>query len=569
VLCFLPGAGEIERGLTDVRSAVGADVEVLPLHGSLSADDQDRVMTPLSRRRVILATNIAETSLTVPDIRSVVDTGWQKVARYDPDRGIDSLELERIPADAADQRAGRAGRLGPGRVRRLWDRADRLRAHRDAEIHRVDLSDAVLDVLAWGGNPVTFEWFDPPRGDRVEAAVSLLEKLGAVRDGRVTALGARMKRMPLHPRLARMLLAAGGRQDVALACALLSERHAAPRHPSTTTSDLLSAVGEAHLVAPHIRDVARRLTAMTRDLDLDLAEERGGDETFLRAVFSGYPDRVARRREPGSPRFLLASGHGAVLGRESGVRDAPFVAAVDVQAGRRGDGAEATIRIASAIDPSWLDATDVRLEHTIESGRVRAVERTLYGAIVLSERPAAPDPEESARLLAEAYLARALSDADEQLARRLRFAGLDTDVPSLVRAAAAGRKSLDEIDPRGALEWSAARELDRRAPETIDVPSGRTARLVYQEDGTVSAAVKLQELFGLAESPRIGPREQPVVFELLAPNGRAVQTTRDLRSFWNTTYQDVRKELRGRYPRHPWPEDPWTAPPTARTKPRR
>ena len=566
VLCFLPGAGEIERVVNDVRSAVGADVEVLPLHGSLSADEQDRVMTPRSRRRVILATNIAETSLTVPDIRSVVDTGWQKVARYDPDRGIDSLELERIAGDAADQRAGRAGRLGPGRVRRLWDRADRLRPHREAEIHRVVLSDAVLDILAWGGDPRAFEWFDPPRGDRVAAATSLLEKLGAVRGGRVTPLGARMKRMPLHPRLARMLLAAGGRRDVSLACALLSERHAMPRHPSTTTSDLLSAVGEEHLVAPHIRDVARRLESMTRDLDV--SAERGGDETFLRAVFSGYPDRVARRREPGSPRFLLASGHGAVLGRESGVRDAPFVAAIDVQAGRRGDGAEATIRIASAVDASWLDATDVRLEHTIESGRVRAVERELYGAIVLTERPAAPDPGESARLLAEAYLARARSDEDDQLARRLRFAALAGDLPSLVRAAAGGRRCLDEIDLRSALEWSAARELERRAPETIGVPSGRTARLVYQEDGTVSAAVKLQELFGLAESPRIGPRQEPVVFELLAPNGRAVQTTRDLRSFWNTTYQEVRKELRGRYPRHPWPEDPWTAPPTARTKPK-
>jgi ATP-dependent helicase HrpB len=172
-------------------------------------------------------------------------------------------------------------------------------------------------------------------------------------------------------------------------------------------------------------------------------------------------------------------------------------------------------------------------------------------------------------MLATAYEARGLTDADEQLVRRLRFAELPADVPSLLRAAAAGRRGLDEIDIRAALDWSAARDLERRAPETIPVPSGRTARLSYQADGTVAAAVKLQELFGLAESPRLGARQEPVVFELLAPNGRAVQTTRDLRSFWNTTYQEVRKELRGRYPRHPWPEDPWTAQPTARAKPRR
>jgi ATP-dependent helicase HrpB len=567
VLCFLPGAGEIERASNEVRAAVGPDVEVLPLHGSLTADDQDRVMTPRGRRRVILATNIAETSLTVPDVRSVVDSGWQKVARYDPDRGIDSLELERIPADAADQRAGRAGRLGPGRVRRLWDRADRLRPHREPEIHRVDLSDAVLDVFAWGGSPLTFEWFDAPRAERIEAAVSLLQQLGAVRTGTLTPLGGSMTRMPLHPRLARMLLEARGRGDVALACALLSERHAMPRHAATTTSDLLSALGDGHSVAAHVRDVARRLSDAAREAAPSRPAD--GEEPFLRAVFSGYPDRVARRREPGSARFLLASGHGAVLGRESGVRDAPFIVAVDVQAGRRGDGAEATIRMASAIEPAWLEPTDVRLEHTLESGRVRAVERTYYGAIPIMERPASPDPAEAARLLAEAYAARGLSGADEQLLRRMRFAGLGADVTLLLRSAATGCRGLDEIDLRGSIGWEAARDLDRLAPDTIPVPSGRTARLVYHEDGTVTAAVKLQELFGLAETPRLGPRREPVIFELLAPNGRAVQTTRDLRSFWNTTYPEVRKELRGRYPRHPWPEDPWTAPPTARAKPRR
>jgi ATP-dependent helicase HrpB len=576
VLCFLAGAPDINRALGDVRATVRAEAEVVALHGSLPAEEQDRAIAPGSSRRIILATNIAETSLTVPGVTAVVDTGLQKVARYDPDRGIDSLELERIPADAAAQRAGRAGRLGPGRVRRLWDESDRLRAHGDPEIHRVDLSDAVLDILAWGGDPRTFEWFDAPEPDRVSAAVLLLEQLGAVHEGRVTEIGARMKRLPLHPRLARMLLEGRGSRLVALACAFLSERHAAlPQagHAATTASDLLSAVDEPRAIPPHVREVARRLSDLARDA-ID-GQAAASDGTLLRAIFSGYPDRVARRRSPGSPKFLLASGHGAVLGRDSGVRDAELVVAVDVQAGRRGEVAEATIRMASAIDAEWLGRGTrglhgIEIDHEIDpgSGRVRATERERYGAIVLAERPTAVDPEIAARLLADAYRARGWSDSDERLLRRLRFAALSIDVDALLAAAAAGKRAIDEIDLRAALDRAVAGDLDRLAPEVLAVPSGRTTRLQYQEDGSVIASVKLQELFGLAASPQLGPRRRPVVFELLAPNGRPVQTTRDLRSFWDSTYQEVRKELRARYPRHPWPEDPWTAPPTARTKKR-
>ena len=624
VLCFLPGAPEINRALPDVRAAVGPGVEVVPLHGSLPADDQDRAIAGDGRRRVILATNIAETSLTVPGVTAVVDTGLHKIARYDEDRGIDSLELERVALDSAEQRAGRAGRIGPGRARRLWDEADRLRPHGDAEIHRVDLSDAVLDILTWGGTPAAFEWFDPPAPARVDAALRLLEHLGAIRGGRVTPIGQRMKRLPLHPRLARMLVESGGGREVALACALLSERHSSARHPVTTSSDLLSAVDDEGALPPHVRDVGRRL----QQLAGDAAEERvhgkaDREREFLRAIFAGYPDRVARRRAPGSPKFLLASGHGAVLGRDSGVREAEFLVAVDVQAGPAFTKAparsavehatEATIRMASAIDAEWLSRGSpgsvaygsdgghgsfshggyglhgTRTVHEFDSGsgRVRATEREYYGEIAIAERQAPVDPEVAARLLADAYLAREWSEPDAQLFRRLRFAGLAVDERALVEAASAGRRALGEIDLRAAFDGlprrnagdgaprpstsdggSAARDLDRLAPETLAVPSGRTTRLHYQEDGSVIASVKLQELFGLAESPRLGPRRQPVVFELLAPNGRPVQTTRDLRSFWDTTYQQVRKELRGRYPRHPWPEDPWTARPTARPKPR-
>lgn len=575
VLCFLPGAPEINRALTDTREVVGAQIDVVPLHGSLPSEQQDRALIDDGRRRVILATNIAETSLTVPGVRAVVDSGLQKVARFDPDRGIDSLETERIPVDAAEQRAGRAGRLGPGRVRRLWHSADRLRPYGEPDIHRIDLSEAVLEILTWGGDPRAFEWFDAPPPERVDAALRLLEQLGAVSRGRVTALGARMKRLPLHPRLARMLLASGGRREVAAACALLSERHLLPRYPANTSSDLLSAIEDRDGLPPHVHDVGCRLIEIAQEAGAETtgseatAPSAKADETFLRAIFSGYPDRVARRRAPGSAKFVLASGHGAMLGAESGVRNAGFIVAVDVQAGRRAGGAEATIRIASAIDPAWLEPTDVRVEHAIEAGRVRAVERTWYGALTIDERVVPSDPPVAGQLLAEAYRARGLSKVDEQLVRRLQFAGLmstEEEIGALLSRAAAGRQSLDEIDLTASLDWHVARELDRRAPPSIAVPSGRAARLVYRDDGSVAAAVKLQELFGLAESPRIGPRQEPVLFELLAPNGRPVQTTRDLRSFWTTTYQDVRKELRGRYPKHPWPEDPWTATPTSRAK---
>src|SRR5712692_9553999 len=213
VLCFLPGAPEIRRAVADLQQRVPPDVEVVPLHGSLDAEAQDAALRPAPRRRIIVATNIAETSLTVPGVTAVIDSGVHKVARYDAERGIDSLETERITADAADQRAGRAGRLAPGLVRRLWDARDRLRPHREPEIHRVDLSGTVLDVVAWGGDPRTLEWFEPPREDAIDAALALLERLGAVKDGKLTAIGDEIRRIPLHPRLARMLVAAGGARE--------------------------------------------------------------------------------------------------------------------------------------------------------------------------------------------------------------------------------------------------------------------------------------------------------------------------------------------------------------------
>jgi ATP-dependent helicase HrpB len=571
VLCFLPGAAEIRAAAGEIESLVNRDeVEVVPLHGSLDSTAQDLALRPSSlRTRVVVATNIAETSLTVPGVTTVVDSGLQKVARYDAERAIDSLELERITQDSADQRAGRAGRVAPGVAVRLWDSRDRLRPHSEPEIHRMDLSAAALDIFGWGGDPRRLEWFEAPEADALERACRLLERLGALADGKLTAVGEAIRRLPVHPRLARMIVASNGAPAMAKAVALLSERHfRPPPRSASTTSDLLSAIDDWR-VPPHVDRVAREIESMASRLDSRRARSLS-EADFRRAVLAGYPDRVAQRRE-GSSRVRLASGTGAVLGAESGVHGGEFLVAIDVQAQasdpRRGPN-EPRIRLASLVDREWLQPNQSQVVHRLDpdSGIVRARRVDRYDALVLAEQPLPPVPEVAAQLLADAWLERGPRHEDTQLLRRLRFAGQDADVAALVRTAAGVARSLPEISLAAAISPDQRRTLDREAPEALVVPSGRSVKLEYDEAGGVSAAVKLQELFGLAETPRLGARREPVRLVLLAPNGRPVQMTSDLRSFWDRTYPEVRKELRGRYPKHPWPEDPWSATPTARTK---
>ncbi len=554
VLAFLPGAREIE----EARQRVARDAphaEVLPLHGSLPADAQDAVMQPGPGRRVILATNIAETSLTVPRVRAVVDAGLQKVARYDAERGLDRLVTERITADAAEQRAGRAGRLGPGLVIRLWHPHDRLRPFRQPEIARVDLAPLLLAVLAWG-SPDELTWLEPPEPARLATARALLERLGLVTpDGRLTDAGRRAQRLGVHPRLARLLLDTGGAYEACLAAAALSELRDLRGDGVATTCDLWSLVTSKARLPGAVRAVA---DALARRLGTT-RQQRVTELAFRRAVLAAFPDRVARRRDQTGTRVQLATGTGGVLTRDSGVQ-APWLVAL---AARGGDGPEARVAMATAIDRAWLTPTSHEVSVAVDPhGNVRAIETSRYDALVLHEQAVAPDADAAAEALAEAWAARPHGEATDRLLARLRFAELDVDVGALVRVAAAGCRRLDEIDIARALPWSIAHELERLAPERLPLPSGRTARLDYRASGDVVAAVKLQELFGLADSPRLGPRQVPVLFELLAPNGRPVQTTRDLRSFWSSTYRDVRKELRARYPRHPWPDDPWNATPT-------
>jgi ATP-dependent helicase HrpB len=572
ILGFLPGASEIERGCAEIRARVPPEVDVLALYGALDAAEQDRALRPAGngRRRVVVATNIAETSLTVPAVTGVFDVGLQKVARYDNSRGIDSLAIERITMDAADQRAGRAGRVAPGVVRRLWDSRDRLRPHREPEIHRIDLSAPVLDILAWGGDPGRFEWFDRPRQDAIDSAMGLLGALGAVDRGRLTAIGRLMQKMPVPPRLARILISGHGARQYARACAILAERMFVPPRAASTTSDLLSALDGWEAMPMRVRQAAR-------DIEQIALHALSGSGTppqieideylFRRALFSGYPDRVGQRRDVRGTRFRLASGRGAVLSPESGVHEGEFVVALDLQASVRADAPDSRIRLASRVEREWLEPTGAEVSHRLDpSGTVRAVELVRYHALILGERPAAVDAAIAAELLSAAYLDRPRSDDENRLLRRLRFAGIAIDVGALAKESADDARALADVRIARVLPREVAQAIARDAPDTMLMPSGRAVRLDYEEDGTVKAAVKLQEVFGLSETPKLGPAQQPLLLELLAPNGRAVQVTRDLRSFWDRTYPEVRKELRGRYPRHPWPEDPWTATPTARTK---
>ena len=485
ILCFLPGAREIE----DVRRQIPS---AIPLHGSLDIEAQERALAPSNDRKIILATNVAETSLTVDGVTDVIDSGLHKVLRFDAETAIDHLRTEQISLDSADQRAGRAGRTAPGRAVRLWDQRMILRPHREPEVRRVDLASAVLDIAAWGGDPRTFEWFERPPEHRIEAALELLRRLG-------TKDRDLLRRIPLHPRLARVLIEGG--ESAVRVCALLSED--------------VRTVGSGDAVtladSPRLDYAARELLRVARAAGV----KKEGD--VRRALLAGFPDRVAMRREPGSLRLLLSSGTGAVLDRNSGLHEGEFLVALGVTGGQ-----EALVRIASTVEREWLTPTHEDVVHAMKCNTVRATKRVWYDQLLLRELNVPPDPTEVWRL------------TEEHKQRN--------------------------VDPHE------LRRLAVNGPERLSLPSGRSVQLDYREDGSIVASAKLQELFGLADTPRIG--QTPVTFALLSPAGRPVQVTRDLRSFWNGAYQEVRKELRARYPKHPWPEDPWTATPTHRTKKR-
>jgi ATP-dependent helicase HrpB len=548
MLCFLPGAGEITRAMTALSTRVSAlDVDVLPLHGGLPADAQDAAIRSSGRRRVILATNVAETTITVPDVTVVVDSGLHKVARYDAERAIDRLVTERVPQDSADQRAGRAGRVQAGQVWRLWDARDRLRPHREAEIHRIDLAATALDIIAWGGDPFSpnaFNWFEDPPAHALAAARDVLHQIGAIdARGHLTPLGSELRRVPAHPRLARLLFADGASERAARAVVMIGEG------TRGRECDVLTAV-EDRAFPPFLNELARAVRSSASGASC-LEPGPATEARFRRAVFAGYPDRLARRRDAQSDRFVLASGTGARLSRDSGVHHAEFIVAVGVRAsatlaaagGRtpfRGPGApsaadEALIVMASRVDPEWIVPTsrDVVHEFDATAGKVRAARVDRYGELILASHSVAVVPEAAAPIYAKIWRGRERTPREQELLARIKFAagpkGAEPFASVLTQLDAAASddgplphwafvsvNGSDPLDPLAALPSDVRRRLDQAAPPTLQVPSGRDRPLTYRDDGAVVASVKLQELFGLADSPRIGAQQVPVTFELLA-----------------------------------------------------
>lgn len=615
VLVFLPGAGEIQRA-AEALAALAAErnLAVLPLYGDLPAERQDEVLRRLDRRKVVLATNVAETSITLDGVTAVVDSGLVRRLRFDPATGLDRLELGRISRASADQRAGRAGRQAPGICLRLWPAYEHatLAERESPEIARVDLAAAALQLLAWGERDLTaFGWFEAPAPETLSAALSLLRRLDAVDDHGVTSLGRTLGRFPVHPRLARLLIEghrAGRAREAALLAALLSERDPLPRGERGTgprrasRSDLLDRLDALETFnAGAARFVFKARDQLAEIVRREMEGRKGqrghqgqqGEDALLRALLAAYPDRVACRREPGSPRGVMVGGRGVRLAEESAVLDAELFLCVDLDAGRSGPFSEALVRKASAVEPEWLAverlSTTVELELDEERERVAAWKRTRYEDLMIAETEIpAPDASETTKVLVQAAaerLDRALSLDDPEvssfLARVRSLAdwipelGLprftENEIRALLPALAAGRKSFAELRRaplletlQGTLSHAQLEAVRREAPERLEVPSGSRVKILYEPGKPPVLAARIQELFGLAETPCLAGGRVPVLLHLLAPNGRPQQVTQDLRSFWENTYPQVRKELQGRYPKHAWPADPWNARPERR-----
>lgn len=615
VLAFLPGLREIRQTAAGLGDLAG--VAVLPLHGDLPPEQQDRALQTLDRRKVVLATNVAETSVTVEGVTAVVDSGLARQMEFDPSVGMDRLRLGPISRASADQRAGRAGRTQPGVCVRLWDEpGHRARPEQtEPEIRRVDVAGAVLHLLALGEDPAGFPWLDPPRPEAVQQALRLLDQLDLYRDGKLTGLGTAAARLPVHPRLGRLLLEGhrlGVPDRAALAAALLSERDPFDREAGRagpvvpTRSDVLDRVEalEAFERAKRLMSPVGTLHrggayAVTEARDQLLRLISGGefrirrpyvgspdarDEALLRALFAAYPDRLARRREPGSSKAVTVGGRGVRLAPSSGVTEPELFVCVDVDAG----GVDSFVRLASGVEREWLPPNRVTSRNEVtfdeEAERLAARKRTRFDDLVLDETHGhIADEAEAARVLAAAAaerLERVLPEPDSEAGRfRTRVRCLRAWLPDLGLPAfdaadlgellghlARGRRSLAELRNgpwldllRGQLTYQQTQALDRDAPDRLEVPSGSHIRLEYAEGRPPVLAARIQELFGLTETPRVGGGRVKVLLHLLAPNGRPQQVTDDLASFWRNGYPVVRKELRGRYPKHSWPDDPLTA----------
>ena len=638
VLVFLPGAAEIRRAGQALDPIAQAErLLVLPLHGMLTPAEQDRAVRPADRRKIILSTNVAESSVTIDGVVAVIDSGLARVASYAPWSGLPTLKVAKIARASAAQRAGRAGRTRPGRCLRLFTRGDLLaRPEHDApEILRVDLAETVLELCASGVGPIeTLPFLDPPPRAAVTAAEELLRRLGAIDEARrVTPLGRRMLRFPAHPRQARLIVEAEARgvaEEGCVLAALLGEREVSVLGASHRRgggrveehrSDLLHALDQLEM-AELEGNAPDRIRALGLDPTKVFAVDRASkqlarlvdrrkstrparaldrEHALLLATLSGYPDRVGRMRRPETAtgrsgrEIVFATGGSAVLAESSVLGVEEYVVAVDVEERTEGTKGRVVVRAASAVEADWLldvftdaitDTTDVRWNAAQE--RVEVTRRLAYEGLVLEEsRVVASDPASLERIgqaLADAACARGYrtfvrGDGLDVWLARVAFVrthcpevGLpmldEAAIVETLRALCVGRQSFAELrqaDLGAALAERLTAEQTRRvtewAPETMQLPGGRRLRLEYGPDGTVSAASRLQDFFGLAEGPRVARGRVPVVLHLCAPNQRPVQVTTDLAGFWERHYPGIARELRRRYPKHAWPDDPRHAAP--------
>jgi ATP-dependent helicase HrpB len=571
VLGFLPGAAEIRRAMRETQGiARRAGLLVLPLYGDLTPAEQDRAITPAPQRKVILATNVAESSITVDGVTAVIDSGLARIATYSQWTGLPTLQVARVSQASAKQRAGRAGRTAPGRVLRLYAMEDYLRRpeHELPEILRSDLSQLVLTLRAMQigdtkerlGDSKEIDWLDAPPQSAVESAESLLDRLGAT-----PAQAQQLARYPLHPRLSRIVTAAmerGVGEDGCMAAALLGSGARSEKN------DLLAAIDtQQDYRTLQQRDQLRRIARPPRRLQQNAQHN---DDAMLMSVLAGFPDRVARRRT-GNQVLLSAGGSAEVAGPPL---EYEFMAAVDAE--DRKDKPLPLVRMTARIEPEWLIELfpdHVQERSTVEwnrsAERVEAVNALLYDELIIQEsRGASPDAEAAARLLTQKALEAGIDRfLDQELLNefvsRVEFAGFDPpDLPRALEDLCLGLRSFTELKSAAAnlipaLERTMmTQRLDELAPARIRLPNGRHTKVHYEPGKPPWIASRLQDFFGMRDTPRIGREQTPVVVHLLAPNQRAVQTTSDLAGFWERLYPQVRRELMRRYPRHSWPERP-------------
>jgi ATP-dependent helicase HrpB len=558
VLVFLPGAAEIRRTAAACEAVARAcDRLVLPLYGDLPPAEQDRAVNPSRQAKVILSTNVAESSITIDGVRTVIDSGLARMASYSPWTGLPTLRIGRVSKASARQRAGRAARTAPGRVIRLYSQMDyQQRADFETpEILRSDLAQMCLALRAMGiRDPNQVRWLDPPPAEAVEHAEKLLERLITTEDD-----ARALMRLPLHPRLSRMIEAASDRGVGHAACVAAALLASGDR---VTRNDLLEALDEplgnaAQQQLRHLLRIAKPSGPAKHD-----------DDALLQAVLLGFPDRVAQCKA--GSQVMLANGNAAeIVGRPPASQ---LLVALDAE--DRTERPLPQVRLFARVEPEWLldhFPGHVREETCVtwnrQAERVDAVSRLLYDELVLQESSGAPDADSAAALLAEKALEAGIArfvdpDLLEDLAGRLEFAGVEgAEMQARFREFCVGRRSFAELkkDAASIVPWLEqnleANVLRQNAPRSLRLKGGRQVKIHYQPGKTPWIESRLQDFFGMEETPRIGPRRVPVVLHLLAPNHRPVQTTTDLAGFWERLYPQVRRELMRRYPKHAWPED--------------